>query len=243
MGSNPILSANNDLFNMIKKYITRKSFFYKPYLYFRMIWLEKFFLQRNSYSQCGEDRFITKFFKKQKKGIYLDIGAFNPIKYSNTYLLYKKGWKGINIDLNKTSIDLFNIFRPNDKNICAAISNKEESVKVNIENIFSPLNTISFNRSKKLNSENIKRNSYYIRSKKINKIIKIKFDFLNIDIEGLDIKVLKSIKLNFYKPKLICIEVLNDKKFNLLKKYLNRYNYIYIKKMGPSYFFRLKEKL
>ena len=84
---------------------------------------------------------------------------------TGTYLLYKKGWKGINIDLNKTSIDLFNIFRPNDKNICAAISNKEESVKVNIENIFSPLNTISFNRSKKLNSENIKRNSYYIRSK------------------------------------------------------------------------------
>ena len=208
-----------------------------------MIWLEKFFLQRNSYSQCGEDRFITKFFKKQKKGIYLDIGAFNPIKYSNTYLLYKKGWKGINIDLNKTSIDLFNIFRPNDKNICAAISNKEESVKVNIENIFSPLNTISFNRSKKLNSENIKRNSYYIRSKKINKIIKIKFDFLNIDIEGLDIKVIKSIRLNFYKPKLICIEILNGKEFHLLKKYLNGYNYIYIKKMGPSYFFKLKEKL
>ena len=157
--------------------------------------------------------------------------------------MYKRGWKGINIDLNKTSIDLFNIFRPNDKNICAAISNKEESVKVNIENIFSPLNTISFNRSKKLNSENIKRNSYYIRSKKINKIVKIKFDFLNIDIEGLDIKVLKSIRLNFYKPKLICIEILNGKKFHLLKKYLNGYNYIYIKKMGPSYFFKLKEKL
>jgi hypothetical protein len=41
----------------------------------------------------------------------------NPIKYSNTALLYKKGWTGINIDLNKTSIDLFNFTRLRDKNI------------------------------------------------------------------------------------------------------------------------------
>ena len=228
---------------MIKKFITRKSFFYKPYLYFKIIWLEKFFVKKNSYSQCGEDYFITKFFTKQKKGTYLDIGAFNPIKYSNTYLLYKMGWTGINIDLNQTSIDLFNIVRSKDINICAAISDKEEIVKVNIENIFSPLNTISLNRSKKLNSKSIKENSYFVKSQKINKIVKNKFDFLNIDIEGFDIKVLKSIKLNFYKPKLICIEILNSKKFYSLKKYLNKQNYVYMRKMGPSYFFRLKEKL
>ena len=228
---------------MIKKFINRKSLFYKPYLYFRIFWLEKFFVKKNSYSQCGEDFFITKFFTKQKKGTYLDIGAFNPIKYSNTYLLYKIGWTGINIDLNQTSIDLFNIVRPKDINICAAISDKEENVKVSIENIFSPLNTISLSRSKKLNSKSIKKNSYYVKSQKINKIVKNKFDFLNIDIEGFDIKVLKSIKLNFYKPKLICIEILNSKKFHSLKKYLNKQNYVYIRKMGPSYFFRLKGKL
>tara|TARA_A100001234_G_scaffold118574_1_gene104046 strand:+ start:71 stop:757 length:687 start_codon:yes stop_codon:yes gene_type:complete len=228
---------------MIKKFINRKSLFYKPYLYFRIFWLEKFFVKKNSYSQCGEDYFITKFFTKQKKGTYLDIGAFNPIKYSNTYLLYKIGWTGINIDLNQTSIDLFNIVRPKDINICAAISDKEENVKVNIENIFSPLNTISLNRSKKLNSKSIKKNSYYVKSQKINKIVKNKFDFLNIDIEGFDIKVLKSIKLNFYKPKLICIEILNSKKFHSLKNYLNKQNYVYMRKMGPSYFFRLKGKL
>ena len=228
---------------MIKRFITRKSFFYKPYLYFKIIWLEKYFTHKKSYSQSGEDKFITNFFKKQKKGIYLDIGAFNPIKYSNTYLLYKNGWRGINIDLNQTSIDLFNIVRPHDKNICAAISNKEENVKVNLENIFSPLNTISSSRSKKLNPESIKKNSFTIRSKKINKLIKTKFDFLNIDIEGFDIKVLKSIKLNFYKPKLICIEILNSNNLLSLKNYLNKHNYAYVKKMGPSYFFCNKKKL
>ena len=243
MGSNPILSAKVEIkYFMIKKYITRESIFYKPYLYFRIIWLEKFYIKRESYSQCGEDKFILNFFKKKKYGSYLDIGAYNPIKFNNTFLLFKKGWSGTNIDLNKTSIDLFNILRPKDVNICAAISSKENKVKVNIENIFSPLNTISLNRSKKLNQENIKKNSYFVRTKKIKNLIKNKFDFLNIDIEGKDFEVLKSINLNFYKPKLICIEVLNKSKLIKLKKYIKQYKYIYIKNLGPSYFFKLNEK-
>ncbi len=227
---------------MIKKYITRGSIFYLPYLYFRILWLEKFFIKRESYSQCGEDKFILNFFKKKKFGSYLDIGAYNPIKFNNTFLLYKKGWSGTNIDLNKTSIDLFNILRPKDVNICAAISDKEIRVKVSIENIFSPLNTISLNRSKKLNQENIKKNSYFVKTKKINKLIKNNFDFLNIDIEGKDFEVLKSINFNFYKPELICIEVLEKSKLIKLIKFIKIYNYIYIKNLGPSYFFKLNKK-
>lgn len=225
---------------MIKKYITRQSILYKPYLYFKIVWLEKYFLERNTYSQCGEDKFIVNFFKKKKEGSYLDIGAFNPIKYNNTFMLYKNGWSGTNIDLNQTSIDLFNILRPNDKNICAAVSNKVKKVKVYIENIFSPLNTISLNRSKELNKVNIRKNSYYVKTKKINDIVKNKFDFLNIDIEGMDFEVLKSINLDFYKPLLICTELLNKKDLPKLKKYLKKYKYIYIKNLGPSYFFKIK---
>jgi len=225
---------------MIKKYINRNSILYKPYLFFKIIWLEKYFYNKKSYSQCGEDKFIFNFFKKNSNGVYLDIGAFNPIKYNNTLLLYKNGWSGTNIDLNQTSIDLFNIVRPNDNNICAAISNKVEKVKVYIENIFSPLNTISEIRSKELNTNSINKNSYFIKTKRINDLVKNKFDFLNIDIEGMDLKVLKSINLNFYEPKLICIEVLKPKHLDDLNKYLKKFGYTFIKKLGPSYFFSSK---
>ena len=226
---------------MIKKYINRNSILYKPYLFFKIIWLEKYFYNKKSYSQCGEDIFIFNFFKKNFfEGIYLDIGAFNPIKYNNTLLLYKNGWSGTNSDLNQTSIDLFNIVRPNDNNICAAISNKVEKVKVYIENIFSPLNTISEIRSKELNTNNIRKNSYLVKTKRINDLVKDKFDFLNIDVEGMDLKVLKSINLIYYEPKLICIEVLNSKQLDDLKKYLKKFGYTFIKKLGPSYFFSSK---
>lgn len=225
---------------MLKKYISKKSIFYKPYLFFRIFWLEKIFIKRKTYSQCGEDIFIKKFFQKYPKGKYLDIGAFNPIKYNNTYLLYLTGWSGTNIDLNQTSIDLFNIVRPQDENICAAISDKNEKVEAYIENIFSPLNTISKNFSKNLSMDKKKSHSYFIETKKINDIVKDKFDFLNIDIEGLDLKVLRSIDLSYYMPKLVCIEIFDQKGFDELKKYLLNFSYIYVAKFGPSYFFKLK---
>ena len=224
---------------MIKKYISRNSIFYKPYLFFRIFWLEKFFLKKKSYSQCGEDIFIIEFFKnKITNGTYLDIGAFNPIKFNNTYLLHKKGWKGTNIDLNQTSIDLFKILRPHDQNICAAVSDKIEKVEVYLENLFSPLNTISPDRFKLFHNDTLKKKTYHVETKTINGLINHKFDFLNIDIEGLDIKVLKSINLKFFNPKLICIEILNPKDEIELNDYLVKYGYYFIKKMGPSYFFQ-----
>ena len=226
---------------MIKKFINRKSILYKPYLYFKILWLDKYLISKKSYSQCGEDKLITNFFFKKKifNGTYLDIGAFNPIKYNNTFLLFKSGWSGINIDLNQTSIDLFNILRPKDKNICAAISDKKEKVKVFMENIFSPLNTILKNQSIKLKSTNNRKKIYLIQTKTIGSIVKKQFDFLNIDVEGMDFRVLKSINLKKYKPSLICIEILDKKNVFNVKNYLKRLNYLYIKKLGPSYFFKI----
>lgn len=69
------------------------------------------------YSQEGEDMVLRKIFKNQKKGFYVDIGAHHPKRFSNTHLLYKKGWKGINIDVTPGSIKLFNQLRPRDTNL------------------------------------------------------------------------------------------------------------------------------
>ena len=80
--------------------------------------------------------------RKQKKGIYIDIGCGHPIKNNNTYLLNKKGWSGINIDLDIDNIELFKIYRPNDLNICAAISDEMKETDLFFYHSRSALNTI-----------------------------------------------------------------------------------------------------
>ena len=72
----------------------------------------------------GEDLVVKEIFKNKKNGFYVDVGCYHPIEGNNTHLLFKKGWTGVNIDLNKTSIELFNRARKNEKNLNIAISNK-----------------------------------------------------------------------------------------------------------------------
>ena len=83
-----------------------------------------FFIKKKTYSMDEEDIFIDNYFKK-KTGFFVDVGAYHPLELSNTYLLYKRGWNGINIDINSLSIDYFNYVRPDDININIAVADKK----------------------------------------------------------------------------------------------------------------------
>ena len=96
-----------------------------------------------SYSFNAVDLIINYIFKDQNTGTYVDIGAQHPISNNNTYLLFKRGWSGVNIDLDKKNIDLFNISRPRDINLNFAISDKQQEVELYFYHDASPINTLN----------------------------------------------------------------------------------------------------
>ena len=221
---------------MKKKLLIKYKFLFKIYLYYSYF---KFnFFSKKTYSQFREDIIINKYFKNYI-GKYVDIGCYHPIKYSNTALLYKKGWTGINIDLNKTSIDLFNFTRLRDKNIFACLSDREKIVDIHMHNEFSALNSINNHNIKKFKIK--KYQKIKIKTKVFSSIVKEKFDFLNIDCEGNDYNILKTINLKKFKPKIICIEVSKrNKKF--IYKYLNTNYYKLLTTRSLSHIFKYTKK-
>ena len=223
---------------MIKENIKYGTFFFKIYSYYHLYIKEKFYIERSTYSQSGEDIFIKKFFKNKKKGSYVDIGAFHPIRHSNTQLLYNIGWNGINIDLNPASIDFFNIVRKRDKNIHAAISSKNYKTKVYLNSFFDTTNSIVKKKFDEWNANSSEKKFFYIETKTFNQIINNPFDFLNIDIEGSDLEVIQSINLNDYNPSLICIEILDNQEEKEFFKYFKDFKYNLIDKIGKSFFFK-----
>ena len=97
-----------------------------------MLALKKLYYEKyakKSYSLSNIDVVIDYIFKGIKKGIYIDIGCNHPIKHNNTYLLHKRGWRGINVDSDKTSIKLFNRYRKNDHNIRNIVSDNTDLKK------------------------------------------------------------------------------------------------------------------
>ena len=218
---------------MKKKYLIKYSFLFKLYLfyfYFKINFLTK----KNTYSQFGEDLIILNFFKSFK-GRYVDVGCFHPIKYNNTFLLYQNGWSGINIDLNKTSIDLFNASRKKDTNIQACLSDVEKDSFIYFDSEFSALNSINEDNFKNFNLKKIKK--IKVKTQIFSNLVKEKFDFLNIDCEGNDLKILKTIDFNVYTPKLICVEVSHSNKSSIYE-YLGFYGYkiLTIKSLSHIFF-------
>ena len=161
------MSSSNSLFlKWSKNYPIIKNIFLYYNIYIRNF---KFFFNN---SQFGEDKRIIKIFKGKKNGTYLDLGCFHPIRQNNTYLFYKLGWHGINIDLNPLTIELFNVARPNDINICAAISSKKGNKDLFFDHDLSSLNTINKNHTKFLKKAFGKRN---LKKKKLRRLLLIIF--------------------------------------------------------------------
>ena len=137
----------------------------------------------------------------------MDVGAYHPLELNNTYLLYKKGWNGINIDINKLSIDYFNFLRPNDINVNIAISSKKKNQFFYYQKEKSPLNTLNLKNANRV----FGKNKYKKRKILTNNLTTVlnntkyknkKIDFLNVDIEGLDLNALKGLDFKTYRPKL-----------------------------------------
>ena len=131
------------------------------------------------------------------------------------------------------SIDLFKLSRPNDINIQAAITDFDGETFY-YENGF-------INQQNSLN-ENSNLKKIPIKAFKLSTILKEnnlkKIDFLNIDVEGFDFKVLSTLNLIEIKPSLICIEENNYNTQKILEtsthKHLTNNGYFLASKFGVS---------
>lgn len=190
----------------------------------RKVWQERIL---GSYSQIYEDLEIEKLLQNKKEGRYLEIGAYQPKRLSNTYRFYKKGWTGIVIEPNPQVKELFESVRPRDKFLNIGISESGGNLKY-YQYLIPALNTF-----KKTNNKHKVIGITNIKTKKITEVVKENFDFLSIDTEGLDAIILKSWPWGKFRPKVICVETDKTAVDQILKKYnyrlmvKNKFNSIY----------------
>jgi FkbM family methyltransferase len=176
-----------------------------------------YFSQKISYAQSGED-LILDYLLGVVLGIkyptYLDIGAHHPHSLSNTYLFYKRGCKGVNIEPDRSLFEHIRKMRPADINLNVGVGFNELSETADFYVMSSrALNTFSKAEAERLATldgisiETIEK----IELVPLNPILQKYFggkgpDLLSIDVEGLDYEVLKSIRFSEFSPAVICVE-------------------------------------
>jgi FkbM family methyltransferase len=191
--------------------IIRKNYLFKIWQLLPIM-DEYLFKYRKSYSLEGEDVLIEYHMGHKSKGFYVDIGASHPIVFSNTYRFYKRGWRGINIDVTPGVTKIFNKVRPGDINLELGVADREENLTLYL--FKKPtLNTMDKQLAeeyKKMDNKIIK--TINVKTHTLCTILdkylpkQTKIDLMNVDTEGFDLRVLKSNNWSKFRPSYIVVE-------------------------------------
>jgi len=212
------------------------------------------------YSGEGEDVILHNMFLGRERGFYVDVGAHHPKRYSNTYLFYKRGWRGINIDAAPGSMRSFSKVRPGDINLevgCAKYAGLKEFIVYDEPLVSTFSNDLVQERTTRNTSWHI-LDRVMVDVMPLSEILdrhlpqKQKIDFMSIDVEGLDLEVLESNDWSRYRPLYVLVEILeqgdglHDGNFFSLSEleksqislFMKKNNYILYLRSGNMFFFR-----
>lgn len=168
-----------------------------------------------SFSHSGED--ILSLYALRRLGItvpsYIDIGANHPTKFSNTYLFYLLGGRGLNIEPDPEMAALIRKERPRDETLNVGAGQEAGELE------FFIMAQSAFNTFSKDEAEQVRRTSG-IALRKTMKIAVVDIgallrergfcpDFMNVDVEGMDMDILASINWERTRPGVVCVETVD----------------------------------
>ena len=187
-----------------------------------------------SFSQFGEDLSVCRLANELdlERSVYVDAGAYHPIFGSNTLLLHKKGWRGINIDLAAERVAEFNRYRPKDHNVVACLSDRVASVEIAHYEIPSTDRVLDPQKPKELSIVGQKpiRYSSTITTTLTAVVEESPFrldevQYLNVDCEGSDLAVIRGLDLDRCRPAILSIEAFGDAECQAIEQIVAPHGY------------------
>jgi len=197
----PLLNPNN------RQILARKFGSYPSYVFEHP--------ERHFYSQHAEDIVVRTIFAFLQRPLrtYLDIGAWDPVIDNNTYLFYTAGARGVLIEPNPHYVEKIRGKRPGDTVLAVGVGfdGSKSADYYMIGDGKTGLNTFS--------EEQAKSHGDYTKVEMplitMGEVLDSHFgkqnrnlDFLSIDVEGLDLIILKTMDFDKYRPIVICVETL-----------------------------------
>lgn len=172
--------------------------------------------QRKSWSQCGEDLIMRYLFDLLQiaRPSYIDIGAHHPRYYNNTYLFYRQGARGVNVEPDPSLYAGLRRGRRHDINLNMGIGPHEAEMDFYVMSR-STLNTFSAIEARKyveqhgLRIVDTRRIGVQTFAQAVDTHMGRTPDLVSLDVEGLDLDILRSIDFSRYRPQVFCVETLS----------------------------------
>lgn len=184
------------------------------------------------------DAVLQSYFPVDYKGVFFDVGAFEPITISNSYHFEQNGWDVYCFEANTNLIPALKEHRKNVYNY-AIYDTDKDSITFNavttpqcVGSKVAALSSIELDPRymAKYGSAITNITHITVPQRRLDTIIKDenilveKIDILQIDVEGGELKVLKGFDLARHQPKIILVEdIFNDTD---LDQYIRSFGYV-----------------
>ena len=160
---------------------------------------------RISYSQLAEDVIIFEILSRKSGVTYVDVGANSPIFGSNSFFFYLRGGRGICVEPNETFEKEHRRVRPKDRFVLSAVSD------CTAPELFFTNTGSSTDAYASLDVETGNRNDVIrVKNLHINSVLAMaptsEIDFLSLDTETMDAKIIQAIDYSRFQISVICVE-------------------------------------
>jgi FkbM family methyltransferase len=187
------------------------------------------------FGQFGEDIFVRNYFHTQPTGVYVDVGAYHPFCLSNTWLLYRHGWRGLCVEPNPATARLFRKWRPRDILVNVAITREAGNVSLTLSENESHVGSVEDQRTPQISVPALPLARVIDDYLSLVEVPLI--DFMSIDCEGLDEEVLHSGDWQRHRPTLVAVEDSTRTPDAPVCRYLESQGYRYLVHLGITAFF------
>lgn len=148
----------------------------------------------------------------KRDGFYVDVGAYDPVIFSNTHFFYVNGWRGINIDARPGSRALFEKVRPRDVNLEIGIAATEGTLTYYFVGENSTMNSFSREFLEHIDMLSQVKKEIAVSVLPLRKVLETHLpsgqaiDFMTVDVEGHDLATLQSNDWQRFRPHFVVVE-------------------------------------
>jgi FkbM family methyltransferase len=163
-------------------------------------------MEMNSYSQFGEDLLLWEFFGAKSEGFFVEVGANHPTKCSQTRLFEQHGWKGILVEPIARNCEMLRQQRPGSRIFQCALGAPEQRGRARL-NVAAGNDGLS---GLNLNDGVVVDRVEEVEVRTLDEILaeagNPNIDFLSVDVEGLELQVLRGFDLARHRPSVVLVE-------------------------------------
>jgi len=165
-------------------------------------------MSTHSDPEAKEKELVWEFFGRKRAGVFVEVGANDPVAGSQTWLLEQNGWRGVLVEPQSAHCEKLRSGRKNSQVFQVACSGPEMEGEMD-------LLLAEEDGSSTLQKQRDTHGTHFIGTERVkvttlDKVLTTagvaKIDFLSLDVEGHEIEVMRGLDFKKFSPALILIE-------------------------------------